>query len=61
VLCDLRLPDGDGMTLVEEIRQGDAGTAIIVITANSSIETAVAAIQAGADDFLTKPFDAPPA
>jgi two-component system repressor protein LuxO len=59
VLCDLRLPDGDGMTLVEEIRQGDAGTAIIVITANSSIETAVAAIRAGADDFLTKPFDAP--
>jgi two-component system repressor protein LuxO len=59
VLCDLQLPDGDGMTLVEEIRREDARTAVIVITANSSIETAVAAIHAGADDFLTKPFDAP--
>ncbi|EWY41657.1 ATPase AAA [Skermanella stibiiresistens SB22] len=59
VLCDLHLPDGDGMSLIGEVRRSSPSTVIVVITSNSSVETAVSAIRAGADDFLTKPFDAP--
>lgn len=60
VVTDLRLPDGDGMQLVEQIMQSleaDERPGIIVITAFGSVKQAVAALHAGADDFLTKPLD----
>lgn len=59
VITDLRLPDGNGMDLVDTLTQADAQTrpGIIVITAFGSVRQAVAALQAGADDFLTKPLD----
>ena len=55
-LTDMRLPDGTGLDLVREVTQG-AGPPIAVITAFGSAENAVAALKAGAFDYLTKPVD----
>jgi len=59
LVTDLRLPDGHGMALVNELvaRPVEARPAIIVVTAFGSVRQAVEALQAGADDFLTKPLD----
>jgi two-component system response regulator AtoC len=57
VVTDLRLPDGNGMELVRELAGGGPRPAIIVVTAFGSVRQAVEALQAGADDFLTKPLD----
>ncbi|MBA4742332.1 MAG: sigma-54-dependent Fis family transcriptional regulator [Azoarcus sp.] len=57
VVTDLRLPDGNGMELVRELTGNEARPAIIVVTAFGSVRQAVEALQAGADDFLTKPLD----
>lgn len=57
VLLDLILPDGDGLALMRDILTERPQTAIIVITANASINKAVEAMRAGAHDFLVKPFD----
>lgn len=54
--CDLRLPDKSGIEVVRELRAQGFDGALLVITAYGTIETAVQAIQAGADDFLTKPL-----
>ncbi len=55
-LTDMRLPDGTGLELVREVAQ-NAGPPIAVITAYGSAENAVAALKAGAFDYLTKPVD----
>ena len=55
-LTDMRLPDGTGLDLVREVAQS-AGPPIAVITAYGSAENAVAALKAGAFDYLTKPVD----
>lgn len=57
LVTDLRLPDGDGMDLVLASQQLTDKPAVIVITAFGSVRQAVKALQAGADDFLTKPLD----
>jgi len=56
VLTDLRLPGMDGLELLSLIRRQDSQTPVIVMTAFSTVETAVEAMKAGAVDFLTKPF-----
>src|SRR6185295_18045809 len=53
VLLDLQLPDGSGIDLLPETGEAD----VIMLTAHGSIESAVAAIRAGAADFLAKPAD----
>ncbi|MEP6608719.1 MAG: sigma-54 dependent transcriptional regulator [Burkholderiaceae bacterium] len=55
-LTDMRLPDGTGLDLVREVAVS-AGPPIAVITAYGSAENAVAALKAGAFDYLTKPVD----
>lgn len=60
IVTDLRLPDGNGMSLVKQVIADwpeDQRPGIIVITAFGSVRQAVEALQAGADDFLTKPLD----
>ncbi len=57
VLLDLMLPDRDGLDLMREMLALRPETAVIVITANGSINKAVAAMRAGAHEFLVKPFD----
>ena len=57
VVSDLRLPDGDGMELLNELKQLADPPAHILITAFGSIDQAVSALKQGAADFLTKPLD----
>jgi DNA-binding NtrC family response regulator len=57
VFTDLRLPDGDGLELIEHTRRADPRVAIIAVTAFGSIELAVRAVRLGAYDFLTKPVE----
>jgi two-component system response regulator PilR (NtrC family) len=56
-LTDMRLPDGDGLELVEWMQQQVPGTPVAVITAHGSVETAVKALKVGAFDFVSKPLD----
>ncbi|HBL18846.1 MAG: hypothetical protein A2X36_01430 [Elusimicrobia bacterium GWA2_69_24] len=55
LLLDLRLPDGNGLDLLSDAETLDSHAAAIIMTAFSSVEAAVAAVKAGAYDFLTKP------
>jgi len=56
-LTDMRLPDGDGLELVEWIQKNTAGLPVAVITAHGNVETAVQALKLGAFDFVSKPLD----
>lgn len=58
VLLDLMLPDMDGLTILEHISTTHIPSAVIVITANASLNTAIDAMRLGALDFLVKPFSA---
>lgn len=58
VLLDLRLPDGDGLGLLAEIRASPNPPPVVVMTAHGSVPVAVEAMRAGASDFLVKPFPA---
>lgn len=55
-LTDMRLPDGDGLELMRHIAQHHPGLPVAVITAYGSAENAVAALKAGAFDYLSKPI-----
>ena len=57
VLLDFVLPDGDGLSLLDEIRTRYPTLPVVLLTGNGSIESAVAAVQKGAWDYLTKPVD----
>lgn len=57
VLLDLRLPDGNGLELIPELKKEHPTTSIVVITGNGDIESAVEAMKRGADNFLTKPVN----
>ncbi len=56
-LTDMRLPDGDGIDLVEYIQERYSELPVAVITAHGSTETAIKALKAGAFDFVSKPVD----
>jgi len=56
VLCDVVLPDTDGLRLVGELREIDHHQLILVMSAYGSLETAIEAIRRGARDYLAKPF-----
>ena len=57
VLTDMRLPDGDGLDLVEWIQAHQPGVPVAVITAHGNVEAAVRALKLGAFDFISKPLD----
>jgi two-component system response regulator PilR (NtrC family) len=56
-LTDMRLPDGDGLELVEWLQDQGLRMPVAVITAHGNIETAVRALKLGAFDFISKPVD----
>lgn len=56
VVLDLGLPDGDGLSLLTETRARGNAVPILVLTARDSVEHRVAGLDAGADDYLIKPF-----
>jgi DNA-binding NtrC family response regulator len=57
VLLDYQMPDMNGIEVLRNVRQTDNDLPIVLITAHGSIERAVEAVKAGADDYITKPFD----
>ncbi len=57
VICDVRLPDGDGLSILSEIRRLDPEAYVIMITAYQDMETTVSAMRQGAFDYIHKPFD----
>ena len=57
-VCDLRLEDGNGLDVVEVIRERRPEARIVVLTGYGAIATAVAAVKIGATDYLSKPADA---
>ncbi len=59
VLLDLGLPDGSGMELLRRWRRAQAAAPALVITARSALQDRLGGLDAGADDYLVKPFDIP--
>ena len=59
VLTDMKLPDGNGLDLLEWIQTHRFGVPVAVITAHGNVETAVRALKLGAFDFISKPLDLP--
>ncbi len=57
VVLDVRMPGKSGIELLSEIKTISPGIAVIMVTAATDIDTAVCCLRAGADDYLTKPFD----
>jgi two-component system OmpR family response regulator len=55
-VLDLGLPDGNGLTWCKRVRRTGVTMPILVLTAQSAVPTRVAGLDAGADDFLSKPF-----
>jgi two-component system response regulator PilR (NtrC family) len=57
VLCDILMPDGNGLDLLREIRAEDPRAAVIMMTAYTSTKSAIEAMKLGAYDYISKPFD----
>ena len=57
-VIDLRLEDGNGLDVVEKLRERRADTRVVVLTGYGAIATAVAAVKIGATDYLSKPANA---
>lgn len=56
-LTDMKLPDGNGIHLVEYIQEAHSHIPVAMITAHGSVETAISALKAGAFDFISKPIE----
>ncbi|NMG75723.1 sigma-54-dependent transcriptional regulator [Aromatoleum diolicum] len=56
-LCDIKMPDGNGVDLMRSIKESPIETNFIMVTAFASMETAVEALRAGASDYIIKPFN----
>ncbi len=57
VFTDLRLPDGDGITLLREIKKNDSYIPVVLMTSYAEVSTAVQAMKQGAFDYISKPFN----
>ena len=57
VITDMKLPDISGFSIIEKVKKKDADIPVIMITAFSSLQTAIDAMKKGADDYLTKPVN----
>jgi len=59
VLCDLKMPEMDGLTFLEKALQFDPGIYVILITGFYTVDSAIQAVRHGAYDYLSKPLDYP--
>ena len=59
IVLDLRLPDIDGLEICAQLRRAGCWTPILMLTARDSLGDRVAGLDAGADDYLAKPFEFP--
>lgn len=57
VLCDIKMPGKDGIQVLEELKQINPDIEVIMLTAYSTVESAVQAMKLGAVDYIKKPFD----
>lgn len=57
ILLDLKLPDGEGLEVLQEIRKVDEGLPVIVLTGHAAVDSAVRAMKLGAYDYLEKPIN----
>src|SRR3954452_14834562 len=57
VILDVMLPGKDGLTVCRELRATGSDVPVLMLTARDSVDSRVAGLDAGADDYLTKPFD----
>ncbi|MEM1202859.1 MAG: sigma-54 dependent transcriptional regulator [Acidobacteriota bacterium] len=57
VLCDILMPDGNGLELLREIKENSPTTAVIMMTAYTSTKSAIEAMKLGAYNYISKPFD----
>jgi DNA-binding response OmpR family regulator len=56
VLLDMRLPDGDGLDLLKQLREQGDDAGVIILTAKGDIQDRIRGLDLGADDYLPKPF-----
>ncbi|APG25381.1 sigma-54-dependent transcriptional regulator [Syntrophotalea acetylenica] len=56
ILCDIRMPEMDGLEFLREIAARDIGGIVIMMSAYGSVETAIQCLKAGAYDYISKPF-----
>ncbi len=56
IILDIHLPGMDGMSVLHELRKGRVSTPVLLLTVRANIEDKVLGLDAGADDYLTKPF-----
>ncbi len=59
LLCDLNLPDGSGLDLVDYVRKNLPDMGIVIISAKDQLKDRLKGLELGADDYLVKPFDFP--
>ena len=57
IVLDLNLPNKGGLEICREIREGKINTPVLILTANDDVESKVSLFDAGADDYLVKPFE----
>jgi two-component system, NtrC family, response regulator PilR len=57
ILCDIKMPDGNGLDLLRKVKSESAKTPMIMITAHTSTKDAIDAMKTGAVDYIAKPFD----
>eukprot|EP01036_Dinobryon_divergens_P057690 gene57690-77003_t len=61
LVSDIRMPGGSGLDLLSKVKEKHPGLPVIIMTAYSDLDSAVAAFQGGAFEYLPKPFDLPKA
>src|SRR5436190_23551068 len=56
IIVDIGLPDGDGLKVIEALKQEKAETGVIIVSAKNSLDDKLKGLNIGADDYITKPF-----
>jgi DNA-binding response OmpR family regulator len=57
IVLDRMLPDGDGLEVVRQVRDSRAATPILILSTRAELQSRIGGLDAGADDYLAKPFD----